>query len=151
MYRAWWNSLIHTSVCVSTNTSLKIFRRGIAWSKVRNVFQAFDTHGQNVSQKSYTYLHSPQWSQESSFPHITPPLGFIILLNLYLQSWPLLLNISYLFLFSFSPRSLHDLWSHSLGMKIVMLFSFFLCLIYNWRWWYLRLSHFLPLLIEYMG
>lgn len=63
----------------------------------------------------------PPW--EWSFPASTPPLGFIVFQNLYSQAWPLLLNISYLFLFSFSARSLRDLWSQALGFETVICFS----------------------------
>ena len=74
--RSLMECLIHTSWCVSPNATLKISGSRIAWPKERNIFQAFDTHGQMVSQRSYTYLcfYQPPW--EWSFPHIHTPAGF---------------------------------------------------------------------------
>lgn len=53
----------------------------MAWSKERNILQAFDTHGQIVSQKSYTWF-----ARSGRFLESTPPLVLSFLKNLNLQA-----------------------------------------------------------------
>lgn len=93
----------------------------------QNIFQAFWLADWLLNRlSSYTSTSGPK-NALSLCSHLCRVLAFF---HIFIhQSWPHLLNVSNFFLFSFSPQSLDDLWSHSLGLKIVLPFFFFLCLI----------------------
>ena len=127
------NSFIHTSLCVRANNSFRFLEVGFLAQR-KEIFFRLLIHMTELFPSSIVPLYIPATGPTSShFLTFTPLPGFIIPLNLCWKSWPFLLDMSYLFLFSFSPRSLYDLWSHSLGIKVVVDFSFFLCLMYNYR------------------